>query len=157
MARCLLLIAALLSSTVATGAPRADFLRDAIRGDYSEMTLGRLIQSKGATQQVRSFGATLVRDHGIGLREARTAAARAGLHIAVAMTPEAAREENRLQHLRGRPFDVEVRRYMIDDHREDIAKFRAQARSGDRATAGLAAATIPVLERHLALAEAIHG
>ena len=157
MTRYVIFAVALFSSSIATAAPRAQFLRDAIRGDYSEMTLGRLIQSRGATVQVRNYGATLARDHGIGLRQARAAAARAGLHIAVTMVPEARNEMYRLQHMRGRAFDLEVRRYMVNDHRNDIADFREQARSGDRITAPLAAATLPVLRRHLTLAEAIRA
>jgi predicted outer membrane protein len=62
-----------------------------------------------------------------------------------------------LRGLGGRAFDREVRRYMIGDHREDITEFREQARSGDRATSGYAAATVPVMQRHLAAARAIRG
>lgn len=157
MVRTLVFTAALVSATAGFAAPRAAFLRDAVRGDYSEMTLGRVIESRAATAQVRRYGSVLARDHAIGLRQARSAAARAGLHIPVTMMPEARSELRRLQHLRGRAFDLEVRRYMIDDHRKDLSDFREQARSGDRLTAPLAAATIPVLRRHLALAEAIRG
>jgi len=39
----------------------------------------------------------------------------------------------------------------------DIAAFKAQARSGDRATAGYAAATVPVMQKHLAMAQALRG
>jgi hypothetical protein len=46
---------------------------------------------------------------------------------------------------------------MINDHVKDIAKFRAQARSGDRATAGFAAATIPVMQHHLSTARSIRA
>jgi hypothetical protein len=46
---------------------------------------------------------------------------------------------------------------MINDHLKDIAAFRAQVRSGDRATAGYAAATVPVMQHHLAMARAIRG
>ena len=157
MLRNMMIAAALLSASAAVAAPRAEFLRDAIRGDTSEIALGRLIEARGATPQVRGFGTKLVRDHSIGLQQARNAAARAGLHIVPTMMPEARNEMVRLEHLRGRAFDLETRRYMVDDHRKDLAEFRAQAHSGDCATAGLAAATIPVLQRHLALAEAIRG
>jgi predicted outer membrane protein len=62
-----------------------------------------------------------------------------------------------LRSLSGRAFDREVRRYMINDHLKDIAAFRAQARSGERATAGYAAATVPVMQRHLAMARSIRA
>jgi predicted outer membrane protein len=40
-----------------------------------------------------------------------------------------------LRSLRGRAFDLEVRKYMVSDHHKDIAKFKAQALSGDRPAA----------------------
>lgn len=44
---------------------------------------------------------------------------------------------------------------MIDDHRKDIAKFSAQARTGDRLTARYAAATVPVMQHHLDMARSL--
>jgi putative membrane protein len=149
-------VAITLSST-AFAAPPREFLKDAIQGDYSEATLGRLIQQRGASAQVRNFGATLNRDHSNGLAQAQRLASRLGLHIPVKIAPEARAELPRLRHLSGRAFDREVRRYMVQDHVKDIAKFKAQVRSGDRATSGFAAATVPVLEKHLAMARAIRA
>jgi putative membrane protein len=157
MLRKILLASALGLSTAAIAAPPAAFLRDAIQGDYSEATLGRLIQQRGASAQVREYGATLNRDHSNGLAQAQRLAARLHLRIPARMTPEARSELPRLRHLSGRDFDREVRRYMINDHVKDIAKFKAQARSGDRATAGFAAATVPILQKHLDMARAIRA
>ena len=133
----------------------AHFLKDAIQGDYSEATLGRYIQSHGGSAQVRNFGTMLHRDHSTGLAQAQSVARREHFRIAATMTPEARSELRRLRSLNGVRFDREVRRYMIHDHQEDIAKFRAQVRSGDRMTTVFAKATLPVLQKHLAMAEAI--
>jgi putative membrane protein len=157
MLRKLIFVAALLLPTAVAAKPTREFMKDAVQGDYSEATLGRLIQSRGASAQVRGFGAMLNRDHSNGLAQARSLSARLGLRIPLQMMPEARSELGRLRHLRGRAFDLEVRRYMINDHRKDIAEFRAQVRSGDRATAGFAAATVPVLRRHLDTALSIRA
>ena len=127
----------IIASTVALSgsafaAPPAQFVREAIQGNYSEVTLGRLIQNRSSNPQVRKFGAILVRDHSHGLAEAQAIAARLRLRIAATLTPQARRELVLLRHLNGRAFDREVRRYMVDDHQKDIAEFRAQVRSGDR-------------------------
>ena len=151
---CAMLAAA---STTAVAAPPARFLRDAIQGSYSEVVLGRMIQSRGATGQVRNFGSMLVRDHGKALVQAQAIADRMHLRIAATLTPEARHEQTVLRRLSGRSFDREVRRYMIDDHRADIAKFRYQARTGDRATARFATATSPVMRHHLSMAQSIRG
>lgn len=147
--------AVLLLPAAASAAPPARFLRDAIQGNYSEVTLGRMIQVRGGTRRVREFGAMLVRDHSKGLAQAQRIADRLHLRIAATLTPEARHEQALLRRLSGRSFDREVGRYMVEDHRKDIAKFSAQARSGDRATSGYAAATIPVMQHHLATARAI--
>jgi putative membrane protein len=150
----------IIASTVALSgsafaAPPAQFLHKAIQGNYSEVTLGRMIQNRSSNAHVRQFGAMLVRDHSHGLAQAQAIAARLHLRIPLSLTPEARRESVVLRHLNGRAFDREVRRYMINDHQKDIAEFRAQVHSGDRATSGYAAATIPMMRRHLSMARSI--
>lgn len=155
MRRLFLFAAAALIAGPAVAATPAHFLKDAIQGDYSESTLGRVIQTRGASAQVRNFGAMLTRDHTRALGQAQQVAARKHLHIRATMAPEARDELYRLRRLSGASFDREVRRYMIDDHQKDIAKFRQQSRSSDRATAALASATIPTLQKHLATAQSL--
>jgi len=157
MLRKLIFVAACLTSTAALAAPAPVFLTDAIRGNFSEVTLGRIIQNRGASGEVRQFGAMLVSDHSNGLAQAQRIASRLHLRIPATLTPQARSERLVLQRLSGRAFDREVRRYMINDHQRDIAAFRAQARSGDRATAGYAAATVPVMQHHLATARSIRA
>ncbi|MFL6722236.1 MAG: DUF4142 domain-containing protein [Sphingomonas sp.] len=155
MVRKLIFTVACMTSTAALAAPAPVFLTDAIRGNFSEVTLGRMIQNRGATPNIRQFGAMLVRDHSNGLAQAQQIAARLRLRIPAMLTPQARSERVLLQRLGGRAFDREARRYMINDHLQDIAKFKAQVRSGDRATSGYAAATVPVMQRHLATARSI--
>src|SRR3954453_942673 len=157
MLRKIILVSTVLLSGTAFAAPAAQFLHKAIQGNYSEVTLGRMIQNRSSNPQVRNFGAMLVRDHGRGLAQAQGIAARLRLRIPVSLTPEARRESVVLRHLNGRAFDREVRRYMVNDHQKDIAEFRAQVHSGDRATAGYAAATIPAMRRHLSMARSIRA
>jgi putative membrane protein len=157
MLRKLIIASTVVLSSSAFAAPPAQFLRQAIHGNYSEVTLGRMIQNRSSNPQVRNFGAMLVRDHSHGLAQAQAIAARLRLRIAPTLTPEARRESFLLRHLNGRAFDREVRRYMINDHQKDIAEFRAQARSGDRLTSRYASATVPVMQHHLATARSIRA
>jgi putative membrane protein len=157
MLRKLILATACFASTAALAAPPRSFLDDAIKGDNSEATLGRLIAAQGYSAQVRSFGSTLTRDHSRARVQAAALARAYRINPPTAMMPEARSERVKLQHLRGRAFDREVRRYMIDDHRKDIATFEAQARNGDRRTAALARAQLPTLRKHLRLAESIRA
>lgn len=130
-------------------------MNDAVQGDRSEMTLGRLIQSQGHSAEVRAFGATLVADHTKGHAEATSLAHKIHVPTEDKMMPEAKAELRKLQHLHGPAFDREARRYMIEDHRKDLSEFKSQARHGDPRTAAFAKQTIPVLQKHLEQAEAL--
>jgi hypothetical protein len=81
MIRTIVVVAALVSSTAAVAAPPAAFLKKAIQGNFSEVTLGRIIQNRGASDQVRRFGAMLVTDHSKGLAQAQDIASRMRLRI----------------------------------------------------------------------------
>jgi putative membrane protein len=139
----------------AAAKPASEFMNDAVQGDRSESTLGRLIQSRGQSRQVRAYGATLLKDHTAAHAQAVSLARRMHVRVNDTMMPEARTELAKLRHMNGRAFDREVRRYMIEDHTKDIAEFRSQARHGDRQTAALARQTLPVLRKHLAMAEVL--
>jgi putative membrane protein len=155
MIRKALFVAGLIVSSAASAAPARQFLEDAIKGDNSEATLGRLIAARGASAQVRRFGNTLMHDHSAARVQASADARSIGMRPPRAMMPEARSEMRRLERLHGRAFDLEVRRYMINDHVNDIANFSAQARSGNRPTAELARAQLPTLRKHLRIARSI--
>lgn len=155
MLRKFVVIAALLASSAAGAAPASKFLHDAIKGDNSETHLGQLIASRGASAAVRSYGRTLARDHSSARAQAAAVARRMHISVPAAMMPEARLEHAKLERLRGRAFDREVRRYMIDDHRKDISDFQDQARHGEPRTAALARAQLPVLRKHLRLAQSL--
>ena len=157
MFRKLIIATALLASTQAYAAPASRFLTDAIKGDNSEVYLGRLIASRGYSPAVRRFGNMLVTDHSAARAQVAAVARRMGIYVPTAVKPEARSEHRRLERMRGVAFDREVRRYMINDHREDIGKFVEQARTGDRRTASLATAQLPTLRKHLRMAEALRG
>lgn len=135
--------------------PAAKFLKDAVQGDCSEMTLGRVIRMQGASPQVRAYGATLEIDHTAAHRQASSLARRMHVRVSDTMMPEARAELPKLNRLKGKAFDREARRYMIEDHHNDISEFKEQAARGDRQTAALAEQTLPVLEKHLSMAEAL--
>jgi putative membrane protein len=145
----------LLVSAQAYAAPASRFLTDAMKGDNSEVYLGRLIASRGYSPAVRRFGNMLVTDHSKARDQAAALARRIGAPISSAVKPEARVEHRRLERMRGLAFDREVRRSAIEDHRKDIAAFADQARHGDRRTAALATAQLPTLRRHLRMAEVL--
>lgn len=151
----LALAAVVLVPAPAAAKPASEFLNDAVQGDRSESTLGTLIHSRGHSPQLRAYGATLHKDHATAHGQAVSLARRMHVRVSDTMMPEARTELTKLRRMNGKAFDREVRRYMIEDHTKDIAEFRSQERHGDRQTARLARQTLPVLRKHLAMAEAL--
>src|SRR5205823_2599024 len=63
---------------VLADSPR-DFLKDAIKGDNSEIMLGRMSERRAATPAARDFAHRLIADHSLAKSEAMHLAAR--LHM----------------------------------------------------------------------------
>jgi putative membrane protein len=141
-----------LAATAALSAPPQTFLRQAALTDNSEIQLGALAQSRGASQAAREAGRMLQRDHRASQRAAAPLMARYRVRPPAGMLPEARNEMRRLQSLRGRAFDRELATFNVAAHQRAIALFQAQARSGDRPTAAFAEAQLPVLRHHLQMA-----
>ena len=144
------------SAAAAAAAPPAQFLRQAIEGDTSEIQLGKLAQSQGASQGVKDFGRTLEQDHTTALGQASQTAQKMGVTPPKDVMPEARKEKAKLKGLHGAAFDREFVRYMIQDHKKDISKFEQQAAGKDQ-TAELARQTLPTLRKHLQVAESLQG
>jgi putative membrane protein len=68
---------------------------------------------------------------------------------------KAIREQERLRTMGGNGFDQEFVRYMIDDHRQDIADFRGEAHEMHGPASKLAREQLPTLRKHLDMALAI--
>jgi putative membrane protein len=131
------------------------FLKKALQGDNSEMRLGRLAEQQGHAPALRAFGRTLARDHAAARQQLLPVAKAHGVPATTEMAPEARTEYAKLRRMHGWAFDQEFARYMVKDHRKDIADFEKQASHGDRSTRRLAQRTLPTLRKHLRLAEGL--
>ncbi|MBS0334478.1 MAG: DUF4142 domain-containing protein [Proteobacteria bacterium] len=153
-----ILIAALSVSGVACAAraqadasPRG-FIENAIRGDNSEMMLGKLAANRATDPKVRDYGRTLYQDHARAKDKAVAVAHQIGADVTDRSNAGAVAERDKLQTIYGRAFDREFVRYMVADHHQDIADFREEAQHGGPA-GRLAADTLPDLQKHLDIAE----
>ena len=151
-ALCITLMASALLAIPAHADSPDHFLRQAIRGDSSEIMLGRLAENNGSMRGVREFGRTLRWDHTNALNEATRVARRMDVDFDREPTGEARDEARRLRHMHGGEFDREFVRYMVDDHRKDVADFRDEAREHNGPASRLAERQLPTLEKHLDMA-----
>ena len=132
-----------------------DFLADAIKGSNSEIALGKMAADKAGSKDVRSFGHTLVTDHGKAKRHAETIAHALDIKVPEGMTDEARQEQKKLEGLSGSAFDKEFASYMVSDHKKDISKFEDEAKSGKGRVPMLAKKTLPTLRKHLKIAQSL--
>ena len=144
-----ILLAAALAPIAAQADSPHDFLTKALKGDNSEIMLGNLAADRGRSQGVRDFGRTLVSDHTQARNEVLDVGRRFGVRPTREMAPGAREERDRLASLRGREFDRQFIRLMIDDHHKDINEFRDEAREHHGAVSALAERQLPTLRAHL--------
>jgi putative membrane protein len=103
------------------------------------------------------FVKTLIDDHSKGKAEASSVAEKLGIAPLDGVAPEAEQELAKLQRLSGVSFDQEFARYMVEDHEKDIPKYREEAAHGGADAKRLAEKTLPVLEKHLQMANALQA
>ena len=155
-ATCAAMIMAASSMSPASAATPRQFLENAIRGDNSEIMLGRIAEKRADGPSVREFGRTLFEDHSKAKAQASRVAERLGLPVPEKPLPVAIEERQRLASLSGEQFDREFVRYMVGDHRHDIADFRKEVAQHDGMVSRLAREQLPTLKKHLDMAVALY-
>lgn len=141
------------TNSAAAGTIDGVFLLNAMKGDNSEVALGKIAQSKGASQGVKDLGAMLVADHGAHKTEVAALAQQNGVAVTDDIMDEAKALETKLNGLSGAAFDKAFVDAAVEDHQKDIAKYEAQTKSGDAQTAALANKTLLTLRKHLEAAQ----
>jgi putative membrane protein len=137
----------------AVSASDRQFMKEAAQGGMAEVAQGRLVAQRGVSEGVRRFGDRMVEDHSKANDELRRLAARKSVILPATMGPKHRRFQNRLMHLSGASFDQAYIKHMVDDHVEDVAAFRREARTAhDADLRHWAAKTLPTLESHLRMA-----
>jgi len=154
LAGSVLLAAALVPLSARADSPR-EFLYNALKGDNSEIMLGNLAADRARDPAVRDYGRKLADDHSQARSEVLDVGRRFGIRPTREVAPEARDEREKLQDMRGREFDREFVRYMIDDHRKDIGDFRDEAREHHGEVSDLAGRQLPTLHEHLRIAQSL--
>ncbi|MGN6156146.1 MAG: DUF4142 domain-containing protein [Sphingomicrobium sp.] len=137
-----------------TGAIDTSFVTDAMKGDNDEVALGNLAEQKASSQGVKDMAKMLVSDHSAHKQQLATLAQQNGVAVTDDLKDEAKAEQTKLNALSGAAFDKEFVRATVENHKKDIAKYEEQAK-GTGPVADMAKQTLPVLQKHLAAAEAL--
>ncbi len=70
---------------------------------------------------------------------------------------EAQQAYDKLSGMSGTDFDQEFVNYMVQDHQKDIAEFTKEVDAKDGKVSNLATKQLPVLKKHLAIAQSLQN
>jgi putative membrane protein len=134
------------------------FVQKAAMAGMAEVELGQLAQQKASDDQVKQFGAHMVQDHGKANDELKQVASAKGLQLPTGLDGKHAKGMKKLQQLSGADFDREYATMMVADHKEVVSEFQKQAKSSkDADVKAFAEKTLPTLQEHLKMAQALNG
>src|SRR5690349_1271414 len=135
-----------------------NFVMDAAMGGMQEVELGRLATQQGASDAVKQFGQRMVDDHSKANQELINLAQGKGITLPTTMDEKHQKETAKFSSLHGADFDREYTKLMVSDHRKDVAEFEKESTRGtDADLKEFATKTLPTLQEHLKMAEALPG
>ena len=143
-------------ASAALSGPDRTFAQKAAEGGLAEVALGQLAQQNADSQQVKDFGQKMVTDHSAANQELQQIAQQENLTLPTEPDSKDQALQKRLSAMKGSAFDAAYARDMVKDHQQDVADFKREAQSGkDPALKAFAQKTLPVIQEHLQMAEAV--
>lgn len=132
------------------------FAVDAASNGMTEVQLGELAQQKASSQQVKEFGAMMVRDHSQANDELKTLAASKNITLPPAPGDDHMEHIKDLSEKSGKEFDKDYIKMMVDDHEKAIDRFEKCSNDAkDADVKAFASKTLPKLREHHAAAKKI--
>jgi len=132
----------------------AAFVANASAGGIAEVEMGKLAQTNSQSAKVRKFGQQMVADHTKAGEELKSlAGGDRGYATAESAAPDAQKDINALERLKGPEFDREYAKVMVAAHEKTVAIFQAETEKGtsDELKA-FAKDTLPTIKHHLTMA-----
>ncbi|MDB5913752.1 MAG: hypothetical protein JWP22_2427 [Ramlibacter sp.] len=132
-----------------------EFFEKAAAGGMFEVEAGRLAESKGQSQEVKSYGSMLVKDHSAANDELKALAGKKGVTLPTALPKDMQKKIDKLS--KEKKFDHEfIEDVGLHDHKKDISLFeKASKNSKDPEIKAFAAKTLPTLQQHHQQADAL--
>jgi putative membrane protein len=135
-----------------------DFILAAAQGGMLEVRLGEVAEKKGASQEVKAFGAMMVSDHGKAGEDLKSVAAKHGIEVPGDLDAKHKAIVDRLAKLSGSAFDKAYIDEMLKDHMKDASAFQGVAKNAnDPDVKAFAQRTLPIIKAHLAKIKSIAG
>jgi putative membrane protein len=143
-------------ATSAATDPDQKFYKTAAEGGLAEVQLGQLAEDKATDDAVKQFGARMVTDHSAVNQKLEQLAQSKNISLPTSPSVMEMASKTKLEVLSGNTFDKSYIKGMVEDHEQDIALFKKEARSGtDPDAKAFAVATLPTLKEHLKMIRSI--
>lgn len=150
------------NSNMQTGKPITDkdivdFVRKASAGSMMEVELGQYAAQNAQSQRVKDFGNMMVADHSKANNDLKNMAMSNNIEVPAAMPADMKSHVDMMKKMTGAAFDKAYMDMMVNDHKKDISEFKkASADLKEDSYKAFATMTLPVLQKHLDSAQAIH-
>jgi putative membrane protein len=142
----------------AIGQSDQEFLDFAAKVNQSEIQGGLAAEKKAEAPAVRAFARLMVMDHMELESQLAGVATENGIELPNGPSEQAKREMADLQSASGSKFDTTYMQDMIQGHEHAVQRFRSeQGQAQAPQVKAVVAATLPILEQHLALAQAVQS
>jgi len=126
------------------------FIKTAAQGGMTEVQLGQLASTKGMREDVKAFGAQMVKDHGQANDELKTLASAKGITLEDKLDAKHAVMVDKFSKMEGAQFDKAYIDDMVADHKKDAAEFDEEAKNAkDPELKAFAEKTATVIHSHL--------
>jgi putative membrane protein len=146
------------AQTQSPAVPVADqrFVMNTNWAGIGEVELGKLASEKAVSPDVKSFGQRMATDHGKAGDELKTLAQSKGITLPTDMDAKHKSVRDRLMKLSGEAFDHAYIAEMVNGHRQAVAAFRTEAKTGkDPDIKAFAEKTLPTVQDHLKVAQSL--
>jgi putative membrane protein len=144
------------ANTAMSAGGDAHFVMAASTGGDTEVIASRLASTNAQSPKIKSFAATMVRDHSAANDKLRTIAQKSGFALASTATIEQQPELVQLQNLQGADFDKAYAAMMRKDHQDAVALFTSESSTGtNNDLKAFATQTLPTLQHHLQMAQSL--
>ncbi|HZT19438.1 MAG TPA: DUF4142 domain-containing protein [Dongiaceae bacterium] len=130
------------------------FIDKAADSGMAEAMLGQLAQQKASMPAVKEFGRWMAADHSLAGKLLSATAQSLGYQHSPMLTEKDKALQQELQKLGGAEFDQKYVQAMVQDHKQAVSLFEAEAQGGGNSDLkALAQDLLPGLQQHLAEAE----
>jgi putative membrane protein len=134
------------------------FMKTAAMAGLAEVEHGKLAAQNAESSDVKQFAERMVDDHGKTNTELKSLAAQKNVTLPTELDAKHKAMQDKLSKLNGAAFDRAYMAHMVNAHKDAVALFEKQARSGnDAELKAFAEKKLPTIQQHLKMAQDLNA